>query len=264
MMLSAKQKDPICSFNVGETTLTNKKHGKIGFLKVKVGMTVKGNGIPKNTTVLSVNGNGSIEISAATTETGADVKVKFLKKKQKGKKGNALTRTIRKRAELVLKFEGYEWIFPKDDKLLTTDIVLKVRPSKESMWHGAEYTFKVKIPAEFPNVWYPPKSNLHLVEKIWHPNIDETGAVCLGKDFNWTATMGFNEIRNAIWNLFCYPNPEDPLAGDAAIAAEQMRLNKETFHQQVKKSVRGESIKINNTTKVFTSVLVSNGETKHH
>ena len=62
------------------------------------------------------------------------------------------------------------WPDPSD----LTDMVLTVKPDT-GLWAHATFTFSIKIPDMYPHD--PPK--VKCLTKVYHPNIDLEGAVCL-------------------------------------------------------------------------------------
>ena len=106
-------------------------------------------------------------------------------------------------------------------------------PDQSSYWHGGKYVFSFTFPDEFPNK--PPK--VMCKTKIYHPNIDYDGNVCLNmlkEDWNPTYT-GLSCIAG-VYQLFVEPNPNDPLNHEVA---KLMRDNKEQFKENVKRTLRG-------------------------
>nr|ACO13072.1 Ubiquitin-conjugating enzyme E2 L3 [Lepeophtheirus salmonis]ADD38824.1 Ubiquitin-conjugating enzyme E2 L3 [Lepeophtheirus salmonis] len=76
--------------------------------------------------------------------------------------------------------------------------------------------FKVEItfPPEYP--FKPPKINFKT--KIYHPNVDEKGQVCLPIILadNWKPATKTNQVVLALVSLINEPEPEHPLRGDLA------------------------------------------------
>eukprot|EP00483_Globobulimina_turgida_P002096 UN02098 len=100
-------------------------------------------------------------------------------------------------------------------------------------WRGATYTFNFVIPDNYP--YKPPK--VTCVEKIYHPNIDLQGNVCLNLlKADWRPILTVQQIVHGLLFLFLEPNPADPLNQEAA---EVFRNNINVFKQNVNKSLQG-------------------------
>lgn len=106
-------------------------------------------------------------------------------------------------------------------------------PEKDSYWYGGKYEFTVTIPTEY-NI-SPPK--VFCNTRIYHPNIDLKGNVCLNilKD-DWRPILNMNIVLAGLYTLFTDPNPNDPLNHDAATL---MRDNPTQFAANVKKTLKG-------------------------
>jgi len=101
------------------------------------------------------------------------------------------------------------------------------------LWKGALYTFDFVIPDNYP--YKPPK--VTLVEKIYHPNIDLQGNVCLNLlKADWRPILTVQQIIHGLIFLFLEPNPADPLNNEAA---EVFRNNYDQFKKNVQKSLDG-------------------------
>jgi len=86
-------------------------------------------------------------------------------------------------------------------------------PEKEPYNKGA---FKVAIdfPAEYP--FKPPK--ITILTKIYHPNIDEKGQVCLPivAPENWKPATKTDQVMGALLAMISEPEPDHPLRADLA------------------------------------------------
>jgi ubiquitin-conjugating enzyme E2 M len=80
-------------------------------------------------------------------------------------------------------------------------------------WTGAKYHFTFVIPALYPHE--PPKVTCRT--KIYHPNINLEGAVCLNiLREDWKPVLDINAVIYGLIYLYYEPNPDDPLNREAA------------------------------------------------
>ncbi|KAJ2731134.1 NEDD8-conjugating protein ubc12 [Coemansia sp. BCRC 34962] len=105
------------------------------------------------------------------------------------------------------------------------------------LYHGGEFRFSFEVSEEYPHK--PPK--VLCVQKIYHPNIDTEGHVCLNVlREDWKPVLSIQSIIFGLQLLFMAPNPEDPLNNDAA---QNMINDPHGFKMNVTTSMRGGSVK---------------------
>ena len=107
------------------------------------------------------------------------------------------------------------------------------------IWKNAIYNFKIIIPKTYP--FDPPKCKL--LEKIYHPNIDFQGNICLNiLKFEWNPVLELSTIIFGFLHLFYNPNQNDPLN---KIAGNHYNNDYNDYCKKVKKTLKGESIHVN-------------------
>ncbi|PIK53737.1 hypothetical protein BSL78_09327, partial [Apostichopus japonicus] len=96
-------------------------------------------------------------------------------------------------------------------------------PQQEPYNKGA-FKIEINFPAEYP--FKPPK--ITFKTKIYHPNIDEKGQVCLPiiSPENWKPATKADQVIQALLALVHSPEPEHPLRGDLA---EEYAKDKKKF-----------------------------------
>lgn len=82
-----------------------------------------------------------------------------------------------------------------------------------SPYEGGLFNLELFLPEEYPMV--PPK--VRFMTKIYHPNIDKVGRICLDilKE-KWSPALQVSKVLLSIQALLAAPNPDDPLANDVA------------------------------------------------
>jgi ubiquitin-conjugating enzyme E2 M len=124
--------------------------------------------------------------------------------------------------------------FPDPDDILS--FVLYIEPD-EGMYKGGRFSFTFNIPPSFPHE--PPKVQCR--EKIYHPNIDLEGKVCLNiLREDWKPVLNLNAVIVGLQFLFLEPNASDPLNKEAA---EDLRNNREQFKRNVRNAMAGGTIR---------------------
>ncbi|EPR61319.1 RUB1 conjugating enzyme [Toxoplasma gondii TgCatPRC2] len=107
---------------------------------------------------------------------------------------------------------------------------LKISPD-DGFWRGGKFLFFIAIPANYPHD--PPK--VKCMDKIYHPNIDQHGNVCLNiLREDWKPVLSISSVMYGLLHLFLEPNPSDPLNQEAAAL---LRSNPSEFQRQVRRTL---------------------------
>ncbi|XP_010559098.1 PREDICTED: ubiquitin-conjugating enzyme E2 6 isoform X2 [Tarenaya hassleriana] len=100
----------------------------------------------------------------------------------------------------------------------------------DSLYQGGVWRIRVELPDS-----YPYKSpSVGFVNKIYHPNVDESsGSVCLDViNQTWSPMFDLvNVFEVFLPQLLLYPNPSDPFNGEAA---SLMMRDRAAYEQKVK------------------------------
>lgn len=128
---------------------------------------------------------------------------------------------------------GIKVSFPDPSDIFNFDLTIV---PQENYYKGGKFSFQVEINNNFPID--PPK--IKCKNKIYHPNIDLEGNVCLNiLREDWSPVLNLNSVLMGLNFLFLEPNPNDPLNKDAA---NMLVKNKPRFAMNVSDLMRGGSL----------------------
>ncbi|KAI9813207.1 MAG: NEDD8-conjugating protein ubc12 [Thelocarpon impressellum] len=160
------------------------------------------------------------QAAAATAEGGG----------QKKKKVTAAQLRVQKDLSELSLGSTMKIQFPNPDDIL--NFTLTIEPD-EGMYKDGFFNFNFAINQNFPHD--PPK--VKCTQKIYHPNIDLEGNVCLNiLREDWKPVLNLNAVIVGLQFLFLEPNASDPLNKEAA---EDLRSNREGFKRNVRSAMGG-------------------------
>lgn len=120
-------------------------------------------------------------------------------------------------------------IIRKEDEWLEFSMVFNVQ---DGFWKNGIFQFLFNISTKYP--FEGPK--VICIDKIYHPNIDLEGKICVSTLRPWKPTSTIEQIMFALIFLFNCPNPNDPLNTEAASI---MRTDIKEFTKYVQQSLMG-------------------------
>eukprot|EP00743_Colponemidia_sp_Colp-15_P001558 GILK01001702.1.p1 GENE.GILK01001702.1~~GILK01001702.1.p1 ORF type:complete len:177 (+),score=24.21 GILK01001702.1:73-531(+) len=100
---------------------------------------------------------------------------------------------------------------PYEDNLRYFNVI--IAGPTQSAYEGGIYKLELFLPEDYPMA--PPK--VRFLTKIYHPNIDKLGRICLDilKD-KWSPALQIRTVLLSIQALLSAPNPDDPLDNNVA------------------------------------------------
>lgn len=117
---------------------------------------------------------------------------------------------------------------------------------QKSPYEGGVFFLTIKFPADYP--FKPPKIQFNT--KIYHPNINSNGGICLDilKE-HWSPALTTSKVLLSICSLLTDPNPDDPLVPDIAM---QYKKNRAAYIETAKE-----------WTGLFSSAVTNFGGRRH-
>ena len=94
-----------------------------------------------------------------------------------------------------------------------------------SPFQGGIFNLSIYFPTDYP--FKPPK--VFFDTKIYHPNINKSGGICLDilKD-SWSPALTISKLLLSICSLLTDPNPDDPLEIEIA---NEYKKNRERYNR---------------------------------
>ncbi|XP_046359403.1 ubiquitin-conjugating enzyme E2 D4-like [Haliotis cracherodii] len=88
-----------------------------------------------------------------------------------------------------------------------------IQGPEDSPYDGGVFSLSIQFPTDYP--FKPPK--LAFLTKIYHPNINSNGSICLDiLRSQWSPALTVSKVLLSIISLLTDPNPDDPLVPEVA------------------------------------------------
>lgn len=125
-----------------------------------------------------------------------------------------------------------ELFYPDPSDIMSFQVYLT---PDDGYYRGGRFKFSFDIGENFPHE--PPK--IKCLQKIYHPNIDLQGNVCLNiLREDWKPILNIDSVLVGIQFLFLEPNSTDPLN---KAAAQVLQTDRTKFAEIVRRTIGGGS-----------------------
>ncbi|CAG2053281.1 unnamed protein product, partial [Timema podura] len=107
---------------------------------------------------------------------------------------------------------------------------------KDTPYESGVFRLEIVIPDKYP--FEPP--HVRFVTPIYHPNVDESGRICLDMlklppKGTWRPVFSLAGLLTSIQLLQATPNPDDPLMADIA---EEYLYNRSEFEKKAREHTK--------------------------
>ena len=124
--------------------------------------------------------------------------------------------------------------WPKEGRLDCLEA--KLLGSKDTPYEGGIFKLEIKIPERYP--FEPPQ--VQFLTKIYHPNIDTAGRICLDvlkspPQGSWRPAHNISTVLTSIQILVSEPDPDDGLMADIS---HEYKHNRPRFVEKAKEWVQ--------------------------
>eukprot|EP00762_Andalucia_godoyi_P008313 ANDGO_07317.mRNA.1 Ubiquitin-conjugating enzyme E2-16 kDa len=103
----------------------------------------------------------------------------------------------------------------------------------DSPYAGGLFFLDIHFPNDYP--FKPPQ--VRFTTKVYHPNINGNGGICLDilRPEKWSPALTISKVLLSILSLLTDPNPDDPLVGDIA---QLYKVNRRQYEDNAREWTR--------------------------